>query len=142
LQDITRRVLTDCEAVQREILRFATSKNLAKTTTVHYCLATAEGLRALRDSGVQGLLGLYGTHASPRSSYQTTEAGMEAIRAGEIVTEGGMAYSGIDVILNGVRREEIPARLNALQQRKLIKVMIHEQYFYPDYPRYQPDFEE
>jgi hypothetical protein len=44
--------------------------------------------------------------------------------------------------MNKYSKEQILDRLAALCDRELIKVMIHEQYFYPDYPRYQPDFEE
>jgi hypothetical protein len=37
---------------------------------------------------------------------------------------------------------EILARLEKLDGRKTVKVMIHEQYFYEDYQWYQPDFAE
>jgi hypothetical protein len=33
-------------------------------------------------------------------------------------------------------------QLSALRHREHLWVMIHEQYFYPDYSRHQPDFEE
>ena len=44
-------VYQDCNNVQREICRFASPLSLGKTTTVHYCQATTEGLRALKDCG-------------------------------------------------------------------------------------------
>ncbi len=135
-------VFADCSRVNREILRFAGEKSLAKTTTVHYCLATDEGLGAIFDNGYRGLLGLYGTENTPRSSYQSTEAECERIRRGESVTSCGIAYAGIDVILNLFTKEEIEANLSGLLERETIKVMIHEQYFYPDYERYIPDFED
>ena len=135
-------VYGDCEVVQREILRFASAEALADTTTVHYCLATKAGVQALKDNGVKGLLGLYGTAEAPRRSYQTSEAGMERIRRGETVTEDGVAYRGIDLILNSIGQRELIPRLEPLMGREQINVMIHEQYFYADYPRYQPDFEE
>lgn len=131
-------VFEDCRRVHGEILRFASAELLAKTTTLHYCLATAEGIDALRDNGVKGLLGLYG--ASP--SYQNTPDECERINEGETVISDGIAYAKIDVIMNKYSKDQILERLSALCGRELIKVMIHEQYFYPDYPRYQPDFEE
>ena len=38
--------------------------------------------------------------------------------------------------------EEIKEILSGLLERKTVKVMIHEQYFYKDYERYIPDFED
>ena len=134
-------VFADCSLVNREILRFAGENSLAKTTTVHYCLATYDGLRAIFDNGYRGLLGLYGTEAEPRSSYKSTEAECERIRQGESVTSYGIAYAGIDLILNLFTKEEIEANLSGLLERETIKVMIHEQYFYKDYEKYIPDFE-
>ena len=135
-------VYRDCEEVNREILRFAGEASLGKTTTVHYCRATAEGLRALADAGVTGLLGLYGTEESPRSSYQSNDEDAEVIRRGGTAYRGGIAYAGIDIVLNLFDTEVISRKLNALAGRELIKVMIHEQYFYPSYKAYQPNFEE
>ena len=53
-------VYDDCKAVNKQIIRFASPAALARTTTVHYCLATEAGLQALEDNHVCGLLGLYG----------------------------------------------------------------------------------
>ena len=58
------------------------------------------------------------------------------------MTSSGIAYGGIDVILNAYDIASILTRLTAISDRPLVKVMIHEQYFYPDYPRYQAEFEE
>ena len=135
-------VYEDCSNVHREILRFATPNTLAKTTTVHYCRATKDGLRALRDCGVEGLLGLYGTEEEPRSSYQSTPEDDIAIRRGEIVTRDEISYAGIDIVLNLFSVEEILAKLSKLSDRDLVKIMIHEQYFYEDYTYYQPNFEQ
>lgn len=131
------RLLTECA-----IVRFAGIEILAKTTTIHYCLLTAEGIEAVTESGTRGLLGLYGTQDAPRTSYQTNEADGDRIRAGEIVYDAGIAYAGIDIVLNMYSTDEIMQRLHSLLGRDVIKVMIHEQYFYPDYKRYLPDFEE
>ena len=43
-----RQVYDDCAAVHREIRRFAGEASLARTTTIHYCQTTQDGLRALR----------------------------------------------------------------------------------------------
>lgn len=135
-------VYGDCQNVHCEIVRFASSSALARTTTLHYCLATHGGIQALKDNGVEGLLGLYGKEDSPRASYQNTTEECRLIRCGEIVSRNGIAYAGIDIVLNSYSTEEILSQLNELKDRDFIKVMIHEQYFYPDYPHYQENFEE
>ena len=135
-------VLCDAARVKDEILRFASEASLAKTTTVHYCDTTREGARALRDAGSTALLGLYGTESEPRSSYGLSDKIAERIRTGETVVEDGIAYASIDCIINTVRLCDIDERIKDLLSRDSIRVMIHEQYFYPDYKAYQPDFEE
>jgi len=135
-------VLSDCNAVNREIVRFAGEDSLAKTTTIHYCRATNEGCLALRDAGVSGLLGLYGTVSEPRLSYAINESEGRVIRSGENLTVCGITHAAIDLIINTVARSDIADKLSPLLDRQTVKIMIHEQYFYPDYPRYQPDFEE
>lgn len=135
-------VFAHCKAVQDEILRFAGADSLAKTTTIHYCLATKEGLCALFDNGVQGLLGLYGSPQAPRSSYQSSPDECKALRAGEVTHRYGIAYGAIDIVLNSFSKSGILTQLDGLWERQQIYVMIHEQYFYADYKWYQPDYGE
>lgn len=134
------QVYNECNAVQSEILRFAGSESLAATTTIHCTKITAEGLNALKNLGVKGLLGLYGNSAMPKKSYLTSEADSERIRAGEIVSVDKIAYAGIDVILNCFSCAGNLRQLQNLQDRDVVKIMIHEQYFYEDYAQYQADF--
>ena len=133
-------VFEDCRKVQDEIVRFAGEKSLARTTTVHYCACKNDLISAVKDCGVIGLLGLYGTDAEPRYSYDCSADAARKGRRGEIFSENGMFFAGIDIVLNMFDTEEIMRRLDALQDRDMIKVMIHEQFFYSDYSRYQPDF--
>lgn len=135
-------VYSDCESVQREIVRFAGKESLASTTTLHFCQATTDGLNALKDCNVKGLLGLYGTHNDLKNSYQTSEIENIALRNGEIVNSNGIAYAGIDIVLNCFEIDDILSQLNDLSNRKIVKVMIHEQYFYKDYYLYQQNFQE
>ena len=137
-----QEVYGDCAQVQREILRFAGVESLAKTTTIHYCLTTNAGVQALKDNGVQGLLGLYGSADEPRLSYNSSKEDGMKIRDGAILQSDGVAFAAIDVVLNCFTKEENLEKLQALQARNCVKVMIHEQYFYQDYAWYQPDFKE
>lgn len=137
-----REVYEDCAAVHQEILRFAGEKSLGKTTTIHYCQATEEGLRALRDHGIQGLLGLFGTDEEPRSSYSLPEEDAARLRRGEILHRRELDFYSLDLVMNLYGKEELLRRLRKLLHRDALRVMIHEQYFYSDYPAYQSDFEE
>ncbi len=135
-------VFFDCANVNKEILRFAEIDSLATTTTVHYCALTNEGIDAMKCNGYKGLLGLYGSKDEPRISYQNTKEEAKRLIAGELVTSDGVSYGAIDIVLNLFKKEEISKMLSALSDREIIKIMIHEQYFYPDYKRYIPEFEE
>jgi len=136
------QVSQDCKRVHGQIQRFASPAALAKTTTIHFCLTTEEGVKALADNHVSGLLGLYGTPEKPRTSYGIEESMAEKIRRGETLRVGEMHFASIDIVLNCFSKEEILTQLEQLLHRDSIRIMIHEQYYYADYKRYQPDFEE
>ncbi|MBP3436342.1 MAG: hypothetical protein J6K61_00335 [Clostridia bacterium] len=135
-------VYKDCKRVNEQIKRFASSAALAKTTTLHFCLATEEGIRALADNHISGLLGLFGDKENPRTSYGIDEGSADKIRNGKLLKIGKIHFASIDIVLNCFSTEEIIAQLKALTERSGIRVMIHEQYYYADYQYYQPDFEE
>ena len=134
-------VFADCRRVNEQILRFASDKSLANTTTVHYCQTTEEGLRALADNGIRGLLGLFGDDERPSTSYAIDFATAEEIRKGNSVTLGGITFASLDIVLNCFSEEQILLTLQKMTNREDLRVMIHEQYFYSDYKRYQPEFE-
>ena len=135
-------VYEDCRRTNEQIRRFASPDALANTTTIHYCLLSEDGLKAIEDNRVSGLLGLFGTDKGPRTSYEIGEDEAKRIRTGEIVKLGKISFASIDIILNRFSIYEILAQLEHLKQRSGIRVMIHEQYYYSDYIRYQPEFEE
>ena len=135
-------VFAECSAVHREILRFAGESSLAKTTTIHYCQSTADGLRALRDCGVEGLLGLFGTDERPRTSYEVPTEYLGTIRSGEVAVFRGIAMGSLDVILNEHRPDRAHALVEALLPRNYAHIMIHEQHFYPDLSSHSYEFEE
>ena len=123
-----------------EISRFAGETRLAPTTTLHYCTATEEGIRALRDCGARGLSGLFGEGKSPRDSYSLSADKATSVRAGIPTRQDKITYFNIDTILDRLEIGEIPARIEELLQKDFVSVMVHEQYFYPEYRRYQSDY--
>ena len=135
-------VYEHCQRVHRHIVRFASPEALADTTTIHYCQLTQEGLLAMGDNGVSGLLGLFGTEEKPVTSYGIAQEEAKRIRRGELLTMGNITFAAIDIVLNAFSTEEILQKLASMGQRSALCVMIHEQFFYSDYKRYQPEFEE
>ena len=133
-------VFSHCKAVQKEILRFAGECVLGKTTTIHYCITTEDGNRAILDNGIRGVLGLFGTEEEPCISYNLDEDKAKLARLGKTVNHNGLMVAGIDIVLNDYSLESIKNQLKNLSDRPLVKVMIHEQYFYPYYWRYIPYF--
>lgn len=136
-----QEVYDHCKAVSDQILRFAGPEVLGETTTVHYCRTTNEGLDAMADNGYKGLLGLFGTPEQPRCSYSAPEELCAKIREGELLPYRGVIMAPIDIVLNLFSAESILEQLENMKDRNQINVMIHEQYFYPDYVAYQPEFE-
>ena len=53
---------------------------------------------------------------------------------------GVYRWRPVDIVLNIYSVESILEQLGAMKDRPQINVMIHEQYFYPDYRDYQPEF--
>lgn len=135
-------VYEDGKAVNAQILRFAGPEVLGKTTTIHYCRTTEEGLRAMKDLGTEGLLGLFGTMQAKRTSYSVPDCYGDAVRAGEVIDYQGVKIASIDMVINIVPQEQLLPELEILLDHEQIRVMIHEQYFYPDYPAYQANFED
>lgn len=134
-------VYTDGKAVNEQIIRFAGAETLGKTTTIHYCRTTEDGLRAMEDLQTEGLLGLFGTEQEKRTSYSVPDSYGDAIRAGEVVEFRGVKIASIDMVINIISEEQLIPQLEVFLDHEQIRVMIHEQYFYPDYPAYQENFE-
>ena len=134
------QVYGDISKVNAELERIVGKSALADTTTIHYCLLTDGGKRAVKENGVKGLLGLFGNEEAKRTSYGIGYENAERIRKGEIIDIDGIKYAGIDVILNLYSAEEIKSKLKGIIGRDYIKIMTHEQYYYKDYFNYQPDY--
>lgn len=65
-----------------------------------------------------------------------------AIRAGQVITYKDVKIASIDMVINTEPIEDIVPGLEMLAKHEQIRVMIHEQYFYRDYPLCQENFEQ
>lgn len=141
------QVREDCEAVHAELRRFAGESLMSGFTTIHFVAATREGCRALADCGIRGLIALCRAYDNaPRLSYYLDEAAALFLDHNGLARdpETGMLFVRNDLVLNALPADGICPRLDGLRdsgrRSDFIEVMIHEQYFYPDYSRHLPDF--
>ena len=143
-------VTADCTAVLREIVRFASAENISDSTTTHYGSGNHDVIRALRGMGFRSLTGYFtlGKNGNPSVSYYCPKELVEHIDERDfwVDTEEDMIYGRIDKVLNLDDLEKVKCDVRAAIEHPhrggFVSVMIHEQYFYADYKRHLPDFEE
>lgn len=127
----------DCKRVHSEIIRFAGEKTLDLYTTIHFCVASPDAVSAFKDAGVKGLVGLF---EPGRYCYNLCyDEFTEPYKYDE---KSGLYYFVNDMIVNLYPLSEITDRLEKVRDKEFVEVMIHEQYFYPRFCMYQPDFAE
>ena len=125
----------DCTRVHKEIIRFAGEETLDLYTTVHYCVASPEAVRAFKDAGIKGLVGLF---EPGRYCYNLRYD--EFTEPYKYDDASGLYYFVNDMIVNLFPLENIVPLLERVKDKEFIEVMIHEQYFYEHFHMYQPDF--
>ncbi len=137
-------LFADCSAVQKEICRFAGPAVLSPYTTIHYCKVTPDGCRGLKDCGVKGLVGLFRPQDGEQVDYSLSKETEAYLQTNHFCydEEYGMFFVRNDLIINVHPLSELEDVLKGKENEAFLEVMIHEQYFYPDYPYYQPDFRE
>lgn len=141
------QVKAECEAVHEQIRRFAGEQSLSYFTTIHFVAATREGCRALQDCGIKGLIALCSDgQGGVRLSYYLDEPAARLLEQNGLAQDqdNGLIFIRNDMVINTVPEEDIRPRLEQLKasdkRDSFVEVMIHEQYFYPDYPYHLPDF--
>lgn len=139
-------VAQDCRQVTDEIIRFAGEEVLSACTTLHWGMATREGCRALRDNGIEALVGYFEIHdGKPWVAYYLDEERTRYLNTHDTWRdeEIGLLFIKHDLVLNLYPIEELVPRLDAIytdpDQSEVLELMIHEQYFYPRFSGYQPD---
>ncbi len=144
-------IAADAARVYREVVRFAGESALSRhNTTIHYADCRIESMRAMHDLGLRGAYGYFDLdrHGTPIVSYRYPKELVEHIHGRDFWydTAEDILYGKIDLVLNLCRAEEVVPLLEKLQEdphrRGCVELMIHEQYFYPDYVRYMPTFRE
>ncbi|MFC2116251.1 hypothetical protein ACFLTU_07230 [Bacteroidota bacterium] len=140
------QVKADCDMVNEQILRFAGEELMGPVTTLHWGAGTLEGCRALRDSGYTALAGYFRMDDdSPVSYYLDMEKG-EHVNNRSIWRDmqEDIIFSKIAIVINSHDLNQIVPYLDDYKKGPhatgFMDLMIHEQYFYPTYRDYQPDY--
>ena len=145
-----KTVREDCVAVCREICRFAGKNSISDSTTIHWGAANREVVRALRTLGFTALAG-YFTKSSDGEllvSYYADGDTVDHVGTRDfwMDTAEDMIFGRIDTVLNLDTFENVLRSVKTAagdpHRGGFVSLMIHEQYFYPGYRKYLPDFEE
>lgn len=138
-----KQAFEDCAMVTREIKRFAGEKSLSDYTTIHWCRGTKDACKAFRANGYKYLQG-----GTPENYYLTKDQFLDAVRKYGYYydAETDIAFTTSSCLLNAaaVGPNEIPRALDARTAQYplngFIDLIIHEQYFYPHFYKYLPDY--
>ncbi len=152
----------------REILRFAGKKSLIPISTAHWGNGYIEALRVFREGGYriqcgsfrqmdndEAYLSYFGRDGLPAylrgaglDAYNRPSDAKEEWEGRDVWkdTREDIYYFHPDMVLNydkGIPTEEIEGWLDRYMERRphsgMICLLIHEEYFYPDYKLYIPD---
>lgn len=144
-----QRIKEDAQLINRQIIRFAGKKTLAHVTTVHFGTATREGTVALRGLGYASLAGYFEHTAggNPLVAYYYPDRLIDHVGGRDfwVNTEDDIIHARIDLVLNSVKYAKLLPELEKIRscphRAGFLELMIHEQYFYPQYSNYIPEFE-
>ena len=143
------KISEDYKRVIREIIRFAGEKVITNSTTVHWGEANREVVRELHRLGLRSLTGYFRRNpkGEPSVSYYFVGEDLDHIGSRDFWYDESldMIFAQIDLVLNEKTyadvMETLPQIVNNPHRGGFISLMIHEQYFHPDYRRHLADFE-
>jgi len=141
-------ILHDFDRIMEQVHRFA-GQEIQPVTTVHWGECTREGVRALRARGLRCLMGYFWTERNiPTVSYYL-DLGQTLNLAGRNFWKDNredIVFGRIANVLNTGPLKDIIPQLEREkedpQKNGFMELMIHEQYFYPKYESYLPDYED
>ncbi|GGM98983.1 hypothetical protein GCM10010967_36190 [Dyadobacter beijingensis] len=140
-------VKRDCDLIMGEIRRFAGAEVMHSVTTIHWGEATVEGSRAMRDAGYVGQVGYFNVDDHlPSASYYLTADQRRHLKKRFVWhdTAEDITFVRASIVIDTKKLEDIRPHLDAHGQNghkpPYLDLLVHEQYFYPFYFNYQPDF--
>lgn len=133
-------VYKDCVETHREIERFAGKDCLSFYTSVHFGTISKEGMRAMCDCGIKGIIDLFAFEGQDNLAFGVKFDDTKMPYKYDEETKLNYYYN--DMVINLYKLDEIEDFMAKIPTKPLYVVMIHEQYFFPFYSAYQPDYEE
>ncbi len=145
-------IAQDIELVHREILRFAGPKTLSPVTTLHFGAANLTVTRVLREYGYRGLAGYF--EITPENetlvSYHYPIEWVRHVGERDFWKDQqeDVMLGRIDLVLNAEKEPQpLIDQLEEIQKNHpgragFLSLLMHEEYFYPDYKNNRPRFEE
>jgi hypothetical protein len=141
------QIVRDYRMVVREIERFAGKEVLHPITTIHWGETTLAAARALRREGIRILVGYFEVRNDlPAVGYYVTVPQLRYMMGRDYWkdTREDILFVRHDIVVNTVPLDGIDRHLERVasdpNQSQVMELMIHEQYFYPDYRSYEPDY--
>jgi sugar lactone lactonase YvrE len=141
------QIVRDYRLVVREIERFAGKEVLHPITTIHWGETTLAVARALRREGIRILAGYFEVRDDlPSVGYYLTLPQLRHMMGRDYWKDAreDIIFVRHDIVINRVPLAEIDRYLERVasdpNQSQVMELMIHEQYFYPDYQSYEPDY--
>lgn len=146
------RTYREFTRVNEQILRFAGEEAFAdKVTTIHWGDATSEAVRAVRDAGYRCMVGSfkYGDPASTPIAYDLSAEKCSLLNTYGLFfdKDQDMMYFkyGSGCLQHGAL-DQIPVRASEIERQipmyRFRELCVHEEYFYPHYVNYMPDYPE
>jgi len=137
----------DYRLVTREIERFAGKELVSPVTTLHWAAANRGAARALRQEGVTILLGVDAYRDDLLyNGYYLSIPQFHALLGRDYWkdTAEDIIFLHHDIVLNHVPPDKVAAFLERVasdpHESEVLELIIHEQYFHPEYRGYEPDF--
>jgi hypothetical protein len=142
-------VKRDGRLVMNEIRRFAGPELMGPVTTLHWGEATVEGARALRDLGYKGQLGYFNVDDQlPAVSYYLDVEHRRHMKKRFIWKDNreDIVFIRSSIVIDKTGLADIRPHLDSYHAQgglpPYVDLLVHEQYYYPFYFNYQPDFRE
>jgi hypothetical protein len=139
--------MKDATLVMNEIRRFAGPELMGPVTTLHWGEATVEGARALRDLGYKGILGYFNVDDErPAVSYYLDVPQRRNIKRRFVWKDNrqDIVFIRSSMVIDKTDLVDIRPWLDGYRAKgglpPYVDLLVHEQYFYPFYFNYQPDF--
>jgi hypothetical protein len=143
------KVKEDGELVIKEIRRFAGEEVMGPVTTIHWGELTVEGARAVKDLGYKALLGYFNVDDDlPAVSFYLGADQRRHIKKRFVWKDNkeDLVFFRTSIVIDKTDLDNIRPHLDGYRQRgglpPYVDLLVHEQYYYPFYFNYQPDFRE